>query len=225
MTTIAPVTSQATAATSASASATAGLADNFETFLTLLTAQLQNQDPLSPMDTQDFTNQLVQFTGVEQQMRTNSLLESLSELTRLNSGGAAVSYLGMDAVANTNLAGLGTEGGAGWTYTLPRGAREVTLRVLDSSNRTVATAQGSVAAGENRFDWDGRNLSGNRLPPGAYRLQVDATGPDGRPMTASISQTGTIDSVNMAGTTATVRLAGADIPLSAITRITRPTAQ
>ena len=84
----------APAATSASTSASAAtsLASNFDTFLTILTAQIQNQDPLAPMDSSKFTEQLVQFSGVEQQIKSNSQLETLVKATNSNAGAALSGY-------------------------------------------------------------------------------------------------------------------------------------
>ena len=88
-----PVTTSTTAVTGAAA-AQKSLASNFDTFLTLLTTQLQHQDPLSPMDSTEFTQQLVQFSSVEQQISANKNLESLIALTKSRSSADAVSYLG-----------------------------------------------------------------------------------------------------------------------------------
>src|SRR5512147_769924 len=119
-----------------SASAQQSLADNFNTFLTLLTSQLQNQDPLSPMDSTQFTQQLVQFSGVEQQIRTNENLEGLAAQYQAASAGAALSYLGKDAIIegdDTYLAG----GQANWAYKLGETASDLTINVKDSSGRTI----------------------------------------------------------------------------------------
>jgi flagellar basal-body rod modification protein FlgD len=220
MTTVTPNTSNTAAANaSRSNAASSQLAGNFETFLTLLTAQLQNQDPLSPMDTQQFTQQLVQYSGVEQQLRTNSLLESLTAMTQASAGATAVSYLGRTVTANTALAGLEANGSASWDYELPRGARTNNLRVVDQNNRTIFSTTGKLEAGKHSFSWDGRTLTGARAAPGNYRLVVEPVGADNRAISASISQTGPITGVDMSGTTPLVRLKGADIPLSAIARI------
>jgi flagellar basal-body rod modification protein FlgD len=209
----------ATSTTTGSTAARASLTDNFETFLTLLTAQLQNQDPLSPLDTKDFTAQLVQFSGVEQQLKTNDLLTALTDQTRLTAGATAVSYLGKEAVANTNVAGLSAGGTAEWTYELPRAATNLTFRVLDSQGRTVATGTGNRTAGEHQFTWDGKDLSGRAAPAGTYSLQIDATGTDGNPLVGSITQRGLITGVDLSGAQPTIQIGGAAIPLSAVRSI------
>src|SRR5690348_15659649 len=139
-------------------SAQATLADNFNTFLTLLTSQLQNQDPLSPMDSNQFTQQLVQYSGVEQQIRTNQTLEGLVTQYQAASAGAALSYLGKDAIIeadDTYLAG----GAANWAYDLPETAKDITLNVKDSHGRVVYSTSGVKAQGEHLFTWDGTTTS------------------------------------------------------------------
>lgn len=202
----------------AASSSAVGLAANFETFITLLTAQLRAQDPLSPMDTKDFTNQLVQFTGVEQQMKTNDLLSSLAQNFSLNAGSMAVSYLGKQATATADTAAL-NNGAAKWTYTLPTGASEVTLKVFDANNRLVKSTSGNLASGSHDFNWDGVTNSGGRASDGQYKLVVEAKNATGSAITVPISQTGIITDVDLSGDEPKVKIGGTSIALSAITKI------
>lgn len=195
------------------------LANNFETFLTLLTAQLQNQDPLSPLDSKDFTNQLVQFSGVEQQLKTNDLLTALSDTTKLSAGATAVAYLGKEATANSPQATITSGGNANWTYNLPADAKTVTLRVLNSAGTIVATSTGKTASGDNSFNWDGKDQAGRAAPAGTYRLEVVATGQSGDTLTASIVRRGIITGVDLSGTTPSVTIGGASVPLSSIVKV------
>ncbi|MEN9856061.1 MAG: hypothetical protein RL186_132 [Pseudomonadota bacterium] len=205
--------------TSANATSRTALANNFETFLSLLTAQLENQDPLSPLDSKDFTNQLVQFSGVEQQLKTNDLLTALAETTKLSAGATAVAYLGKEATANTPQATITSGGSANWTYSLPASAKSVTLRVLNASGTVVATSEGQTKLGDNSFNWDGKDQAGRTAPAGTYRLEVVATGQSGETLTASILRRGTITGVDLSGTTPSVTLGGASVPLSSIIKV------
>ena len=214
-----PTNVAAASAATAGTAKRASLANNFETFLTLLTAQLKNQDPLSPMDSKDFTNQLVQFSGVEQQLKTNDLLKSLTENTKLSAGATAVAYLGKEATANSSVATIPTGGTATWNYEIPRAAQTVSLRVLDSSGRVLATASGETSRGEKAFQWDGKDQSGRAVAAGTYRLEINATGADGQPIIGSISRRGIISGVDLSGSTPSVTIAGASVPLSSITKI------
>ena len=214
-----PTNAAAASAATTSATKRARLANNFETFLTLLTAQLKNQDPLSPMDSKDFTNQLVQFSGVEQQLKTNDLLKSLTENTKLSAGATAVAYLGKEATANSPLATIGVGGTATWNYEIPRAAQNVSLRILDTSGRVVAMADGETTRGEKAFKWDGKDQSGRSVNAGTYRLEINATGADGAPIIGTVSQRGIITGVDLSGSTPSVTIAGASVPLSSIIKI------
>ncbi|NBU29471.1 MAG: flagellar hook assembly protein FlgD, partial [Caulobacteraceae bacterium] len=150
------------------------LADSTETFLSLLTTQLKNQDPLSPMDSSEFTQQIVQMTGVEQQLLTNDLLAAL---VGMSDGGLAgsVDLIGKTVTAETNLATL-ADGDAQWSYSLPRAAANVKLEVINSAGVTVRTetltGQGT---GDQEFTWDGKNNAGIGQADGSYYLRVTAT--------------------------------------------------
>jgi flagellar basal-body rod modification protein FlgD len=183
-----------------SASAQQSLADNFSTFLTLLTSQLQNQDPLSPMDSTQFTQQLVQFSQVEQQIKTNQNLEGLAQQYQAASAGAALSYLGRSAVLEGDTAAL-SNGQASWSYTLPNTAGTVRLEVRDSANRTLYSANGDLGAGTHVFSWDGTDSNGNTVPAGDYKLVVTATDANGNAITPTLMTTEVIRGVDFTQTT------------------------
>lgn len=151
------------------------LAESFDTFLVLLTTQMKNQDPLSPMDSGDFTQQIVQMTGVEQQLLTNDLLK---QLVGASGDGVAdaVSLIGKQVRAATDQANLADKS-AEWVYRLDREAKSVKIEVLDDKGSIVhVKALSDVAGGEHKFSWDGKNILGAQLPNGgAYTLRITAT--------------------------------------------------
>ncbi|MBN8649045.1 MAG: flagellar hook assembly protein FlgD [Caulobacterales bacterium] len=206
------------AANSASKSSTTGLAANFDTFMKLLTAQLRAQDPLSPLDTKDFTNQLVQFSGVEQQIKTNDLLTSLQTTMGFSAGSLAVSYLGKSATAETNAAGI-VNGKASWNYNLANAAGSVTLKIYDSNNKLVKTIDGDKTKGSHTFEWDGTTTSGTKLTSGQFTMVVDAKTSSGEAMKATMTQKGLISNVDMSGSTPMVTINGALVALSAIKNV------
>src|SRR3954466_6548855 len=134
----------------------ARLAENFDTFLSLLTTQLKNQDPLSPLDSNQFTQQIVQMTGVEQQLLTNDLLKKLVGNT--GSGvSTAVSLIGKEVRAESADAGM-KGGKATWTYNLDRAASDVKLEVLNDKGAVVRSiAPTDNKAGDHTFAWDGKS--------------------------------------------------------------------
>lgn len=154
--------------------ASTGLAEDFSQFLELLTIQLQNQDPLSPMETTEFTNQLVAFTGVEQQINTNQKLDSLVSLQLGNSIGSAISYVGKDisyVSSEFNYDGVSSNK---IKYSLNDQAVESTLRVLNEDGVVVYEEKAATAVGQNEFIWDGTMKGGGTAPPGTYNIQIDA---------------------------------------------------
>jgi len=156
---------------SASQTAANKLSADMNTFLTLLTTQLKYQDPLDPMDTAEFTNQLVQYSSVEQAIQTNSKLESLLSLNMSNLGAQAVSYIGKVAQVLGNVMPL--EGGhAKATYTLDKNVESAVVTVKDLNGNIVYSEQGKITAGTHDFEWDGKDLDGNLLEDGAYKIEV-----------------------------------------------------
>ena len=179
------------------------LADNYDTFLVLLTAQLQNQDPLAPMDSTQFTQQLVQFSQVEQQIRTNDQLEGLADQYKAASAGAALSYLGKDAIIEADETYL-SGGKANWAYTLNEPADEVTMKVQDSRGRTIYTHTGERTGGEHLFSWDGTTDAGGVAPDGVYTLSIEASDQAGEDIESTIKVRETIMGVDFSGTTPVV---------------------
>ena len=148
---------QSTASSSGSSdNALSGLSDNFDTFLSLLTAQMQNQDPLSPLDSTEFTNQLVQFSSVEQQIQTNDSLESLLASQNTSTGAALAGYLGQEAEITTSAAALHSED-LTWRFRLPSDSSATTLNIQDSTGQIIWSQDlGSRSAGAHDIKWSGQ---------------------------------------------------------------------
>lgn len=193
-----------TATASEAATSRTRLSDNYDTFLVLLTAQLQNQDPLAPMDSTQFTQQLVQFSQVEQQIRTNEQLEGLAGQYQAAAAGAALSYLGKDAIIEadeTYLAG----GSANWAYRLPEAADSMKIQVKDMQGRVVyETTSAARGSGEHLFTWDGVKTNGETATDGVYQISISAQNAAGTAITPSVSVRETIMGVDFSGTTPVV---------------------
>jgi flagellar basal-body rod modification protein FlgD len=206
------------ATTAASSTGRARLAENFDTFLTLLTTQLKNQDPLSPMDSTQFTQQLVQMTGVEQQLLTNDLLEKL--VSNTGSGiSTAVALIGKEVRADSDLSAL-SGGKAEWVYKLDRAATDVKVEVLDSKGRVVQTiAPTDNKAGEHTFKWDGKTAGGSTAPDGIYSLRVTAKDGEGSAVPTGVVAQGVVTGVQQVDGKTVVTINGAQIPWEKITLI------
>src|SRR5882757_5224195 len=137
-------------ASGASLTSTAGstLAGNFQTFLTLLTTQLQNQNPLDPLDTNQFTQQLVQFAGVEQQLKTNDQLTTLVSLQQTAQSTQALGFVGKTAVVDGSTTAL-KNGSATWELSVPTNSN-VNISITNSTGQTVFTGAFGVNAGNNQ---------------------------------------------------------------------------
>lgn len=167
-------------------SALQSLSGNYTMFLKLLTTQLQNQDPLSPTDSTTFTQQLVQYSQVEQQIKTNDNLTTLVDSTKAanNSNLALLNYIGRYAEVDGKDFAL--QGGtATMVYQLASAAQTVKLELLDSSGTKVASYDGPAGAGLQKITWDGKTNSGAQLSDGKYTLNIVATGADGKSIAVS----------------------------------------
>jgi len=181
-----------------SSSAFNQLSGNFQTFLTLLTTQLKNQDPTSPMDSNQFTQQLVEYSQVEQQINTNTNLQTLISQGNSNAAAVTTGYLGKRVSVTNGNASL-TNGTATWTYNLGTAAASTSLSVTNAAGTVVYSGPGSVNAGDNTFTWNGQDNNGNQLSDGTYKLTVTATDPSGNAITSSVASAGTVGQIDMTG--------------------------
>lgn len=166
-------TSQATQAAQ-TANQAVTLAEDFSQFLQILTTQLQNQDPLSPMDSNEFTNQLVQFSQVEQQINSNAKLDDLVALQLGNSTTSALSYVGLDVQYVSAEIALEQGTPATVRYSIDTPAQVSKINIFDEGGQLVFSGDASKNVGAHEFQWDGRDLLGNELPTGTYIVRVDA---------------------------------------------------
>jgi flagellar basal-body rod modification protein FlgD len=154
------------------------LQEDLNRFLNLLVTQLQNQDPLDPMDANEFTSQLVQFASVEQQIYQNANLEKLLKVAENGQVAAMVNYLGTVAEASGNALPL-VDGKAKATYALGESVVSTTIAVKDATGRVMFVTPGETGSGQHTFTWNGTDTSGMALPDGAYSIEVSAKRPDG----------------------------------------------
>ena len=152
----------------------ASLAEDFTQFLTLLTTQLQNQDPLDPLDSKEFTDQLVQFSQVEQSINTNTKLDDLISLQLNNSATSALDYVGLDVSYVS--AEVSLEQGENTTirYSLDRPASVSQINIFDESGQLVFSGDAERDIGAHTFEWNGRDLVNNELPSGTYVVRIDS---------------------------------------------------
>lgn len=193
---VSAVSTAATIQTQAQSSS-AALAENFETFLTLLTAQLQNQDPLEPVDSTEFTNQLVQFSGVEQQIQTNKNIAELISITTASTAASLSGYLGQTIEVNSITGDLGEEG-LNWYYEMPDGVEKVNLTIQSQDGSIVYTDDISTDKGEAAYTWTGQTSSGKELTEGRYSLVIRAENANGETVNVPVKLRTQVNGIDMA---------------------------
>lgn len=199
------------------------IADNFDTFLQILTTQLKNQNPLDPLDTNQFTQQLVQFTGVEQQLKTNEFLEAMMTATQNSTNSEAVSYVGKIVTASGNKSEL-IDGSATWHFAVDKSAT-ITATVRDLAGNTVFTKQGQVPQGESIFKWDGISNDGNRKADGTYYVTIEARDADGRLINVATEMTGEVTGIDFTGSEPVLIVGNARVNMSGVMSVRAKTAE
>ncbi len=163
---------------SQASSASASLSANFDTFLNLLTAQLQNQDPLEPVDSSEFTNQLVQFSGVEQQIQTNQNMAKLIQLTNNSTVAGLSGYLGQIVEIDSLVGELGADG-IEWRYDMPEGVKGAKVSIQDQRGNVIYSQELSTTEGTASFEWNGETTNGADREDGFYQMIIQATDSSG----------------------------------------------
>jgi flagellar basal-body rod modification protein FlgD len=202
-TTTLPTSSSSSGSSGAAATALASsqIAGNFQSFLTLLTTQLQNQNPLSPLDTNQFTQQLVEFAGVQQQLNTNDSLATLVSLQQTAQSTQALGFVGKTAVVKGSTATLtsssATSSSATWLINVPT-ASNVTINITNSSGQTVFSSTAAAAAGNAQpFTWNGQGSDGTQQPDGNYTLTATAKDSANNTVAITTDVAGVVTSVDL----------------------------
>lgn len=211
-------TANATAAAAAGNTALSSLTSNFGDFLNLLMTQLQNQDPTSPMDANQFTSELVQFASVEQEINTNSSLTSLISLTQSGQLMQSAAMVGKQVLLNSTTLPL-QNGTASLQFTATS-AEPVAIAIYNSSGQQVYDTSLNATAGTNSWTWNGTNNAGAQMPNGGYTVAVEGANPDGSTAALPFTVQGTITGVqtNPAGGLE-LELGSTTAPFSAVQQV------
>jgi len=217
-----PITTAGTSSTSSVSGAvdTTMIADNFTTFLQLLTTQLQNQDPLDPLDTNQFTQQLVQFAQVEQQMKSNDQLSTLISLDQAAQSTTALAFVGATVAVDGTTAQL-ANGSANWNLNVSKPAT-ATITIKDASGQTAYTGTFAINPGNQSFVWDGHGNDGTQWPDGSYTLTATAVDANNQPVAVSTEIEGVVDSVDLTQTPPVLSVNGQNYTMNQIKRVVRP---
>ncbi|MDI1344579.1 MAG: flagellar hook capping FlgD N-terminal domain-containing protein [Pseudolabrys sp.] len=221
---IVPATSTSSSTTTASTTPAVDntmIASNFTTFLQLLTAQLKNQNPMDPLDTNQFTQQLVQFAQVEQQMKSNEQLTSLVALEKSASSTTALAYVGSTVVVDGSVTAL-TSSGATWSFNVAKPST-ASITIKDSTGQTAYTGTFAGTPGVMNFTWDGRGNDGKSWPAGNYTMSATAVDANNQSVGIATEVQAVVDSVDLTQDPPTLSVNGQNYTMDKIKRIVRPT--
>lgn len=210
--------SSASTVTAAGLAGSQQLAGNFDTFLQLLTTQLQNQDPLDPLDTNQFTQQLVEFASVEQQVDMNTNMQTLISLQQTSEATSAMQFLGANVTLSGSSATLASGSPATWTLNSPSPAK-ANVTITGANGQVAFTGTTSLNSGTQTYSWNGQGNNGVTWPAGQYTLAVSATGANGQPVTITTQTQGTVSGVNLSQNPPQITVGGQSYPITAVQSI------
>jgi flagellar basal-body rod modification protein FlgD len=191
------------------------LAKDLDSFLQLLTSQLKNQDPLSPMDSTEFTNQLTQFAQVEQQINLNASLNNLIGLTQQSIVSNAVNYIGKTIEGESSQVPL-SDGNLKAAYGLLDDAKSVSVVVRDDTGNIVFSKTGETTKGVHEFTWDGKDSYGTQLNDGTYQISITSLAADDTPVDNYVTAFGKVTGVTSINGTTVLLLDKVGIPVDKV---------
>lgn len=200
-----------TKSTSTTSTDTTSLSGNYEMFMKLLVTQMQTQDPLNPMDTATFTNQLVQYSSVEQQIKANANLADLKALLTTQSASNLVSYVGKTVEADGATTAYSGSGTTSWDFTASAASPSATITVTNADGDVVYKTSKSLTKGENTFTWDGTTTSGATATAGDYTIAVKGSDSEGSGVSIVTALSGVVEGVDFSGTVPMLTIGGAQI--------------
>lgn len=196
----------------------AGLAQNFDSFLTLLTTQLKNQDPLSPQDSTQWVTQLVQFSSVEQQINQTQALQNLLNLQLAFQTSNAVGFIGKTVdVSGENI--FLKDSKAEVRYSLDDDATKTTIAIKDSTGKVVREITGEATKGPHTLTWDGKDKDGVLLPDGHYTISVSATKGQNVGVGVTTTFSGVVTAIENSGIQVVLRVGDSRIPIADVTSV------
>jgi flagellar basal-body rod modification protein FlgD len=210
-------TTNTAAATTASSSYNQ-LVSTYDTFLKMLTTQLRVQNPLDPMDAEKFTEQLVQYSSVEQQIATNQKLEDMLATMVSTATLGLVNYIGKKIEAISDVTQL-KGGKAVWSLDSAGAAKDATITIRNSAGAVVYEGEMDLEKGENEFEWDGKLANGQEAPEGEYQISVTAADEDGAAVAVTTRVTGEVTGVDTSGAIPYLKIGNTSVPLGALRKI------
>ncbi|GMT41670.1 MAG: basal-body rod modification protein FlgD [bacterium] len=197
-----------------------------EEFLTLLLAQLKNQDPLSPMENTEFTAQMAQFSSLEQLFNVNDNLMDLRQINTSLNNTQALTLIGREVEVAGNSVRITDGVASSISFSLADDAANVSIRITNEAGEAVRTIeQGSAESGPHRIEWDGLSSDGGVLPDGVYSYAIDAVDASGGSINAQTYMTGVVDAISIEDGIIYVHIGDIRVTVSEITRVSQTDGQ
>jgi flagellar basal-body rod modification protein FlgD len=206
-------------AQTADTSAVTKLGSDYTMFLKLLTAQMQNQDPMNPMDTAQYTQQLVQYSQVEQSIQQNTTLKSILASIGNQNLTQASSLIGHTVETNSGVAGMTASQPAQWNWTADRDISTITATITDSTGRTVDTRTMDAKGASGAFSWDGKTAAGRQMADGSYKISFTAADASGTSVAVTPHATGKVSDVQLKDGAIMMTVNGMQVPSTDLVRI------
>ena len=185
---------------------------------------MQNQDPLSPMESSEFTNQLVQFSQVEQQISQNTKLDKLVSLQNNNQTQASLGFIGLDVEATGNAFTYDGSTPMKMSYTLPETPTSTTIQIKNEKGVIVRTMDGVRSTSRQELSWDGKKSDGTAAPAGDYTMSVVAPKSDSKLMTATTTVFGRVSGIESGNGTTTLMMGNTSVKMENVISAQLPTA-
>ncbi len=193
--------------TSTSATDMSALSGNYQMFLQLLVTQMQNQSPLNPMDSSQFTQQLVQYSSVEQQIKANQSLTDLKTMFAIQSALSFVGYVGKSVTVDSSTTQL-KDGTATWNFNGSAASDPAKIEIYGADGKLIYSTTQKLAAGDGKFEWNGETDTGGTAPAGDYTIAISGKDASGKAVTYKSETTGLVDAVDFSGSTPMLSIGG-----------------
>lgn len=192
---------------------------DFNMFLKMLTTQMQNQDPLDPMDTSEYTQQLVQYSQVEQTIQQTDTLKNILSRLATQDMAQASGFIGREAQFDSDIAGLAGDSPARWAYGASRPVASLVATITDASGKVVETRMIDGTDRNGRFEWNGSLANGARAADGSYTLSVQGLDANGASVPVVINSIGTVKDVVTANGAVSLRANGVSYAASQLLQV------
>lgn len=195
-----------------------------EDFLKLLLTQVQNQDPLNPMEDKEFVSQLAQFSSLEQLQNVNTNLKSSlgtdAVLTRTMNTAAGTALIGKDVVIGTDAIDFDGRGDVNIGYSPSARAVKAVIQILNSENTVLRTMEEAASdQGLGFVTWDGKDDEGATVPAGSYKFKVSALGPSGNDVGAEASLVGRVTGMRYKDGVPVLVIGGVQAPITQLEQV------